>query len=97
MSFSMEGQLTVGKNSVSMQLDEVRVKEYGSEVCTLEAGYSIEPYAAQGISAKKTAMLADMSSSDLEDLADDLEDEAMDWMEDLQDEIPELLDVLWYL
>lgn len=96
-SFSMEGQLTAGKNSVSMQLDEVTVKQYGSELCTLEVGYSIAPYAGQSISAKKTAMLANMSEDDLEDLLGDIESEAMKWAEDLMDEIPELYEIFRYM
>lgn len=97
VSFSVEGQLTAGKNSVRMELDEVTVKEYGSELCTLEIGYSIEPYADQSISAKKNVLLANMSRDDVLDLIEDIEDEAMSWAEDLEDEIPELYDMLRYM
>lgn len=91
-----EGQLTSGKDSLDLQLEDISLKAYGSELFSLEAGYSIAPYAKQDFPAKETMMLSAMDEDDLLDLADDIESNAEDWLMDLLDEIPELYSLLWY-
>ena len=82
------GQLTTGKNSMELHLDEVEFRADDVSV-TFSVDYSIGAY--QGIpSVKSPVMLSTLTEKKLQDIVDDVMDNVTDWMYDLLDEIPEL-------
>ena len=97
--FSMvaEGQLTADKDAFSLVLDNLEFQAYGETVLGLELEYSIRPYEKRDTGAPEVLMIADLSSSDLEDLAMDIQGNAESWVYDLMDEIPALQELMWYL
>lgn len=91
-----EGQLTVGKDSLDLTLDNLELESYG-ESLALEVSYSVGPYEKRETGAGEVLMIADMSQSDLEDLVWDIQSNAEDWIYDLMNEIPALQQLMWYL
>lgn len=98
-SFGMEleGQLTVDKDSLSLALDNVELQAYGETVLGLEVEYSVRPYEKREPAAGEVLMLAELSDSDLEDLALDIQNNAEDWVYDLMREIPAMQELMWYM
>ena len=98
-SFGMEleGQLAVGKDSLTLALDNLEIQAYGETVLGLEVEYSVRPYEKRELGAGEVLMIADMSRSDLEDLAMDVQSNAQDWVYDLMSEIPAVQELMWYL
>ncbi|MGN0968108.1 MAG: hypothetical protein ACI4O3_02470 [Oscillospiraceae bacterium] len=89
VSINMEGQLTAKKDAMTLQLDEVELRTYGSKALVLRVDYAIGPY-EKNAAVKSPVMLADITEDDLMDIAGDIEDNAYEWMQDLLDELPEL-------
>lgn len=89
VSIDMEGQLTAKRDAMTLQLDEVELRAYGSKVLVLRVDYAIGPYEKK-VTVKSPVMLADITEDDLMDIVGDIEDNAYEWMEDLMDELPEL-------
>lgn len=84
----MEGQLTTGKNSMELHLEELKLRA-GDMSVTLRVNYSIGPY--QGIpSVESSVMVLTLDEDELRDIADEISDNATDWAYALIDRIPEL-------
>lgn len=97
-SFKADGQLTTGKDSLALQLEDLSYTDGGGEKqFALEVGYSIAPYSAQKISTSKTTMLSSMKRSDIEDLVDDIEDNATDWADRMYDKYEDMIDLLGWI
>ena len=87
----MEGQLKTGKDSVDLQLDELSVKAYGSQLFSLKAGCTVSSYSAVKVSAGETLMIGNLSTGDLEDLGEKINEEAEDWVGDLDGTVQMIL------
>lgn len=94
-SLEMEGQLTAGRDSIQLTLDDVSVKAAGVKVCSLGMSCYVGPCKGMTVSASSPKMLADMDEDDLMDLYYDIQDNAGDWVYDMMDRIPS--DLLWFL
>lgn len=90
-SVNMEGQLKTGKDSVDLQLDELSVKAYGSQLFSLKAGCTVSSYSAVKVSADETLMIGNLSTGDLEDLGEKINEEAEDWVGDLDGTVQMIL------
>ena len=91
-SVKAAGQLTAGKDSFSLHLDDVSLSTAGMEICSLSVDYSLSPF--DGVTALPDPMLlGDMDMYDLMDLYYDIEYYAQDWAYDMLDLIPE--DLFW--
>ena len=96
-SLSMEGQLTTGKNSIDLHLEDLSVKAAGSKLLSLELDYYLGPCKGMRVSHSAPKMLLEMDEDDLMDLMEDLEDNAEDWVYDLRDRLPaSLLNSLYW-
>lgn len=87
-SLNMEGQLTAGKDSIELELDDVSVKAAGVKVCSLGMSYYAGPCKGMTVSAPSPKMLADMDEDDWMDLYYDIQENAEDWVYDMMDLIP---------
>lgn len=98
-SLEMDGQLTGGKNSVELVLDDISVKVMGIKAVSLSAEYAIGPCEGMSVKASSSKMLDDLDMSDLRDVVYDIQVNARDWAEDMQNMAANKLpqDVLRYL
>ena len=88
----MEGQLTTGKNSMELHLEELKLRADDVSV-TLRLDYSVGPY--QSIpSVDSPVMILTLDEDELRDMIDDIGNNAIDWLQDLVEEIPALEDIL---
>lgn len=92
-SVEMSGQLTAGKDSVNLRLDDVRLRAAGMEVCSLAVDYSAGPCRDVAVSLPAPALLGDMDEGDLLELYYTVEENAQEWGYDMIGLIPE--DLLW--
>ena len=84
----MEGQLTTGKNSMELHLEELKLRADDVSV-TLRVDYSAGPY--QSIpSVTSSVMVLTLDEDELRDIAEEIRDNARDWAYDLIDKIPEM-------
>lgn len=96
-SLSAEGTVAAGKNSLEVALEDVDVDVYGTEVVSLELGWSIGPYSKAAVDAKKTLAVSEMSRSDIDGLAADIQGNAEIWLRSLASAIPELGYLAYFL
>lgn len=94
-SFTAEGQLTTGKDTLFMDLERLSASAEGRELVRLSATYSVAPYSAPENAAKAPTMLSAMDEDDFEDLAADVMANGQSWLLGLADEVPELADYFW--
>ena len=84
----MEGQLTAGKDSVELHLEELKFR-VDNMSATLRVDCSIGSY--QGIpSVNSPVMILTLDEDELQDLAEEISGSVSDWLQDLADEIPAL-------
>ncbi|MDE6281087.1 MAG: zinc ribbon domain-containing protein [Oscillospiraceae bacterium] len=92
-SVKMAGQLTTGKDSLDLQLDDVSLMTAGMEICSLSMDYHVGPFDGVAAFQPNPTLLGDMDLDDLESLYYDIEYYAMEWQYDMLALIPE--DLLW--
>lgn len=92
-SVEMNGQLTAGKDSVNLRLDDVVLRAAGMKICSLAVDYSVNPCRDVEVSLPAPALLGDMDEGDLLELYYTVEENAQEWEYDMIDLIPE--DLLW--
>lgn len=93
-SVNAEGQLTVGKNSVMLNLEELELRAYGESIITLAVSYTMDSYSDKNVTVNEPVMLADMDEDDLMDLVDTIEDNGYDLVMDLSDDLAALIEDL---
>lgn len=91
MKFEIEGNLTIGSNSVSMTFDEISLSSYG-ETLALSGQYILEPVKQVKMPAKQTLTILTMDEDELLDLVWDIQDNIEDWSEKIED-----LDIIYAL
>lgn len=84
-SLDMEGQLTTTEQSISLALDDVSVKVMGIEVCSLMLDYDMGPCEGMRILPRDTAILTQMSQSELLALGDMIDRNAGAWEDDMME------------
>lgn len=95
-SVKMAGQLTAGKDSFSLHLDDVSLTTAGMEICSLSMDYDLGPYRkGAGASLSNPALLGGMDMDGLMDLYYDIEYYVQEWVYDMTALIPE--DLYWAL
>ena len=92
-SVKMAGQLTAGKDSLDLQLDDVSLMTAGMEICSLSMDYHVGPFDGVAVFQPNPTLLGDMDLYDLESLYYDIEYYAMEWQYDMLALIPE--DLFW--
>lgn len=93
-SVEMLGQLTTGKDSFNLRLDDVSLMAAGMEICSLSVDYELGPYQdGMGAALSSPTLLGDMDLDDLMDLYYEIEYYAQEWAYDVMALIPE--DLLW--
>lgn len=93
-SVKTAGQLTAGKDSFSLHLDDVSLTTVGMEICSLSMNYDLSPFqSSTRVFLPNPTLLGDMDLDDLEDLYYDIEYYAQEWMYDMMALIPE--DLFW--
>ena len=90
--FSMyaEGQLTSGKDTLTLALDNLEFQSYGETMLVLEMDYTIRPYEKRDTGAKDVKMISDLSRSELEDLGWEIQSNIQNEAYDLLNKIPAL-------
>ena len=84
----MEGQLTTGKDSMELHLEELEFRA-GNVSVTLRVDCSMGPY--QDIpSVKSPIMLSTLDMDEIQDIADQIRDRVANWVNGLVDKIPAL-------
>ena len=93
-SVKMAGQLTAGKDSFSLHLDDVSLTTAGMEICSLSMDYDLSPYRKGAeVSLSGPTLLGDMDLDDLMNMCYDIEYYAQEWAYSMMDLIPE--DLYW--
>lgn len=92
-----EGQLTNSSDGLTLSLDNLEFRDNQETMLALEADYSVRPYEKWDSGAGAVKMIADMSSSDLENLGWEIQNNAQNWVYDLMEQIPALQDLMWYM
>lgn len=92
-SVEMSGQLTAGKDSINLRLDDVGLRAAGMEICSLAVDYSAGPCREVAVSLPAPALLGGMDEGDLLELYYTVEENAQEWGYDMIGLIPE--DLLW--
>lgn len=92
-SVKMAGQLTAGKDSLDLRLDDVALSTAGMEICSLSVDYSVGPFDGVAVFLPDSTLLGDMDLYDLMDLYYDIEYYAQEWVYDMMALIPE--DLFW--
>ena len=93
-SLTVEGQVTAGKDSLELKLDDVSVKAAGMKVCSLGISCYVGPCKGLTVDAPSLTMLSDMDEEELMELSYDIADNVEDWAYDMMDLIP--AELLWY-
>lgn len=93
-SVKMAGQLTAGKDSFDLQLDDVTLTAAGMEVCSLSVNYNLGPFqSSTRVFLPNPTLLGDMDMDGLMDVYYDIEYYAQEWVYDMMALIPE--DLFW--
>lgn len=79
VSMDMDGQLTAGRDSIDLQLEEISVRAAGSELFSLGAAYYLGPCKEMKVSISSPRMLAEMDEEDLNDLYMDVLTNMEEW------------------
>lgn len=82
-SLELAGQLTGGKESVDLHLDELALKVLGMELFSVEMDYSVGPCQGQSV-AHNPRMIGEMDGLELMTTALKLQANAQAWMEEMQ-------------
>ena len=93
-SLTVEGQVTAGKDSLELKLDDVSAKAAGMKVCSLGISCYVGPCKGLTVDAPSLTMLGDMDEEELMELSYDIADNVEDWAYDMMDLIP--AELLWY-
>ena len=98
-SLDMEGSLTAGRDSLTLELKDMSVKVMGVEMASLALDYYVGPYDGQSAAAVEGSLITGMSMLELMTLAGQLESNAQSWLEQTQalfvSRLPE--ELLWAL
>lgn len=90
--FTAEGQITCSKESVSVNLEKVKLDDY----MTFALEYQLGKYEGDGIVIGQELNLTDMSDEELLKIVMELEENAGKLLEGLMEEYPALEDLLYY-
>ena len=90
VSLSAQGRAEAGRDTLRVQLEDVSLQTYGSELAGLKGELTASPYqGAQPISGERL-LLSEMTPEDLEFWADRIEANGRAWVRDLGKKIPAL-------
>lgn len=91
VEMQINGQLTTTGDSIDMQLDDIRIVEYGYELMSFELDCNIGKYQASSIKTRNAIELGKMNEEQLMHEMEKIEENAMEWAEKLMAEVPELM------
>lgn len=78
-SLEMNGQLTMGEDSIDLQLDNASLRVMGLELCSFAADYYVGPCQGVDLSRPALRLIGEMNMIELMTLASDLESRANAW------------------
>ena len=86
IKIAIEGRMEAKKDTLSLNLSSVNVKEYGEKLIDLSLDYTIGKYESI-IKAKSGIMILDMDEDEIADLMMDLQENAEELVQDLMEDM----------
>ena len=78
-SLEMNGRLTMGEDSIDLQLDDASLRVMGLELCSFAVDYCVGPCQGVDLSRPSLRLIGEMNMLELMTLASDLESRANAW------------------
>lgn len=83
VSLDMEGRLTSGKNSMTLDMENIALKAVGMELFSLGMHYYTGPYEAP-VQPASTRLITEMTEEELDALSLQIQSNAQEWLEQTQ-------------
>lgn len=83
-SLDMMGQLSMGEDSVDLQMDDIALRVMGLEVCSFGMDYYMGPCQGVDLTGASPKLITEMNMFELMVLASDLENRATTWADSME-------------